>query len=340
VVDIYPVWLLRDGLYLPRSVLLRGAGGEQMELRHLRYFLAVAEEQNFTRAARKLRISQPPLSAQIRQLEKELGTPLFRRLARGVELTDAGKLLLEQARIILKQVDDAIVGVRRRGRGETGRVIVGANGACFHPLVLKALYECRARYPSLTIAVEVEVTNTSLLIAWLRTGRIDGCLLSLPIEDSEGLTIEPLVDEDCVIALPHGHALANSASASLASLAKEKFILFHRSFNPAMYDSIFATCRQAGFSPKLDQEVAQIVSVIPVVAAGFGVSIVPRSFSEIHFRGVKYVDIEGDAPRAALGVACRHDERSPAIKNVMKAARLAKLTQLASAERSATRSQH
>jgi DNA-binding transcriptional LysR family regulator len=296
-----------------------------MELRHLRYFVAVAEELNFTRAARKLGINQPPLSAQIRQLEKELGTPLFRRVARGVELTDGGKLLLEQARIILKQVDDAAAGVRRRGRGETGRVIVGASGACFHPIVLKALCECRTRYPSLTVAVEVEVTNTSLLIAWLRTGHVDACLLSLPIDDSEGLAIEPLVDEDCVIALPDEHALASSASASLASLANEKFVLFHRSFNPALYDLIFATCRRAGFSPKLDQEVAQIVSVIPVVAAGFGVSIIPRSFSEVQFRGVKYVDIEGDAPRARLGLACRHDERSPAIKNVVKAARLAKL---------------
>jgi DNA-binding transcriptional LysR family regulator len=311
-----------------------------MELRHLRYFVAVAEELNFTRAARKLRISQPPLSSQIRQLEKELGAPLFRRLARKVELTDGGKLLLEQARIILKLADDAAVGVRSRARGETGRVIVGAHGACFHPLVLKALRDCRTQYPSLTIAVEVEVTNTALLIAWLRTGQIDACLLSLPIDDGEGLAIEPLVDEDCVIALPHGHALAKSASVSLASLANEKFVLFHRSFNPAMYDSIFATCRRAGFSPKLDQEVAQIVSVIPVVAAGFGVSIVPRSFSEIHFRGVKYIDIEGDAPRATLAVACRHDERSPAIKNVMKAVRLAKLAQLASAERSAVQSQH
>jgi DNA-binding transcriptional LysR family regulator len=296
-----------------------------MELRHLRYFVAVAEEMNFTRAAKRLRIKQPTLSFQIRQLEKELGTPLLRRFPRGVELTDGGKLLLEQARIILKQVDDAAIGVRRRGRGETGHVIVGANGACFHPLVLKALYDCRTRYPSLTIAVEVEVTNTSLLIAWLRTGRVDACLLSLPIDDSEGLAIEPLVDEDCVIALPHGHALANSASAPLAGLAKEKFVLFHRTFNPALYDSIFAKCRRAGFSPKLDQEVGQIVSVIPVVAAGFGVSIVPRSFSEIHFGGVKYVDIDGDAPRATLAIACRLDERSPAIKNVMKVVRLAKL---------------
>ena len=133
-----------------------------MELRHLRYFIAVAEELSFTRAAKRLRISQPPLSEQIRKLENELGTQLFRRLTRGVELTDAGKLLLEQARIILKQVQDAAVGVRRRGRGETGRIIVGSTGSIFHPLILRALHECKTRYPNLTIAAEVELTNTSL----------------------------------------------------------------------------------------------------------------------------------------------------------------------------------
>ena len=144
-----------------------------MELRHLRYFIAVAEELNFTRAAKRLRIHQPPLSYQIRQLEKELGTQLFRRLAKGVELTDAGKLLLEQAHIILKQVDDATVGVRRRARGETGRIIIGTGGAFFHPVIMRIFRECKARYPSLKIAPEVETTNIALLIGWLRTGRID-----------------------------------------------------------------------------------------------------------------------------------------------------------------------
>ena len=270
-------------------------------------------------------MNQPPLSTQIQQLERELGTPLFRRLARGAELTDAGKLLLEQARIILKQVDDAATGVRSRGRGETGRILVGSNGACFHPLVMKILFECKSRYPRLTVAAEVEVTNTSLLVAWLRTGRVDACLLSVPIDDTEGLAIEPLIDEDCVIVVPHGHALANSGSAALATLAEEKFVLFNRDFSPATYDSIFASCRRAGFTPKLGQEVAQTVSVIPAVAAGFGISVVPRSFSEIHFAGVRYIDIDGDAPRAMLAAACRRDERSGAIKNLMKAVRLAKL---------------
>ena len=297
-----------------------------MELRHLRYFVAVAEELNFTRAARKLRIHQPPLSTQIRQLENELGTPLFRRLTRGVELTDAGKLLLEQARLILKQVEDATIGVRRRARGETGRIIVGTSGSYFHPLIVKILGECRARYPNLVIAPEVEVTNIPLLIAWLRTGRVDACLVPLPIDDTEDLAIEPLIDEDCVIALPRGHPLANSASAPLASLAKETFVLWYRGFSPDTYDSILAACARAGFDPKIGQGAPQVVTVIPLVAAGFGISIMPRSFSELHVPGVTFIDIEEDAPRSTIVLACRRDERSAAIKNMMKVARLTKLT--------------
>jgi len=296
-----------------------------MELRHLRYFLAVAEELSFTKAAKRLRIHQPPLSTQIRQLEDELGTQLFRRLTRGIELTDAGKLLLEQSRSILKQVEDASAGVRRRGRGETGRVLVGSSGALFHPLIARALNESRLRYPDLTIDSEVEVTAASLLLAWLRTGRIDLCLLSVPIEDSDGLAVEPLIEEDCVIALPRGHPLANSGSAGLARLANEKFVLFSRSFSPALRNSIEAACERAGFSLQISQQVAQIVNVIPLVAAGCGVSVVPRSFSAIGFAGVSYIDIEDDAPRWSIGIVYRRDERSTAIRNVIKAARMAKL---------------
>ncbi len=296
-----------------------------MELRQLRYFVGVAEELNFTRAARKLRISQPPLSLQIRQLEEELGTPLLRRLHRGVELTDAGKLLLEQARIILKQVEDAAVGVRRRARGETGRIIVGASGYYCYPIILKVLRKCHTLYPQLTIVHELEVTNNPLLIAWLRTGRIDVCLLPLPLDDSEGLALEPLVDEDCVIVLPQEHALANSTTVPLARLAEETFILCGRNFSPAMFDSILTACSRVGFRPKLGHQVPQAMAVIPMVAAGFGVSIVPRSFSEFRFAGVNYIDFEGNAPRSAIALACRRDERSSAIKNVMKAAHLAKL---------------
>src|ERR1700679_1477563 len=137
-----------------------------MELRHLRYFVAVAEELNFTRAAKRLGINQPPLSSQIRQLEKELGTALFYRRTRGVELTNAGKLLLEEARIILRQVEVAKIGVRRRGRGETGQINIGSSGATyFHPLIPAVIREFKTHYPD--IALLPRASNTALLVARL-----------------------------------------------------------------------------------------------------------------------------------------------------------------------------
>jgi DNA-binding transcriptional LysR family regulator len=143
-----------------------------MELRHLRYFVAVAEELNFTRAAKRLGINQPPLSLQIRQLETEMGTPLFIRRTRGVELTDAGKLLLEEARVILTQVEETQTGVRRHARGETGRINVGSSGGTyFHPLIPRIIREYRMRYPN--VALFPQASNTPLLVARVRAGQVD-----------------------------------------------------------------------------------------------------------------------------------------------------------------------
>ena len=172
-----------------------------MELRHLRYFVAVAEELNFTRAAKRLGISQPPLSLQIRQLEKELGTPLLRRQRRGVELTNIGKLMLEEARIILKQVDQAKTDVRRRARGETGTINVGAGGGTyFHPLIPSIIREYRMRYPD--IVLTPETSNSPLLIPRLRAGLIDVAFVWPPISDRDDLILAPLFDEEIVIIVP------------------------------------------------------------------------------------------------------------------------------------------
>jgi DNA-binding transcriptional LysR family regulator len=275
-----------------------------MELRHLRYFVAVAE----------------PLSSQIQQLEKELGTPLFHRRTRSVELTDAGKLLLEEARIILEQVETAKSGVRRRARGETGRLVVGSAGATyFHPLIPAIIREYGMRYPDIVLATRA--SSTALLVARLRTGRFDIALIRPPIDDAEGLAIEPLVDEDTVAILPNGHRLTKLASVPLAALAKETFILYPRALNPGNYDSIIAACRRAGFNPTLGQEAPQIVSVIPLVAAGLGVSVVPRSTARILSDEVCYRPIEGDVPRAEICLAyCRRDA-SRAIQNFVTVAR-------------------
>jgi DNA-binding transcriptional LysR family regulator len=291
-----------------------------MELRHLRYFVAVAEELNFTRAAERLGVSQPPLSLQIRQLEKELGAQLFRRRTRGVELTDAGKLLLEEARIILKQVETAKTGVRRRARGETGQIIIGSGVAIYlHPLIPAIIREYGLKYPDIVVAPQ---TNYSaLLTARLRAGQVDIAFIWRPAGDSDGLTIEPLEDEDVVIVLPAGHRLSHSASVPLAALAKETFILFPRALAPDPYDSFIAACHRAGFGPALGQEAPEIVSAIPLVAAGLGVSIVPRSTSQIMTDGVSYVPIEGDALRVGICLAHRRHDRSPAVHNFVAVAR-------------------
>jgi len=285
-----------------------------MELRHLRYFVAVAEELNFTRAAERLGIKQPPLSLQIQQLEKEMGTALLRRRTRGVELTGAGKLLLEQARTILEQVEHAKTDVRRRARGDTGQMYLGTAGATyFHPFVGAIVREFRKEYPG--VILSPEASNTPTLIARVHAGTIDAAFVRTPAEDCAGLAIVPIVEEDTIIALPEGHALTRSASVSLAALAKETFILCPRRINAGLYDSILAACAGAGFQPILGQEAPQLIATIPMVAGGFGISLVPRSLSRVRLKGVLYLPIKGDRPRAPISLAHRRDDRSPAVKN-------------------------
>lgn len=203
-----------------------------MELRHLRYFVAVAEERNFTRAAERLGISQPPLSLQIRQFEKEIGTPLLRRERQGVELTDAGKLMLEEARVILEQVEQAKTGVQRRARGETGQINLGSSGGTyFHPLIPTIIREYGMHYPD--IVLFPAASNTALLVARLRAGQIDLAFLRPPISDSEDLVLAPLVDEPSVLLLPTAHPLSRLRSAPLSAFANETFILFPRELNPS-----------------------------------------------------------------------------------------------------------
>jgi DNA-binding transcriptional LysR family regulator len=291
-----------------------------MELRHLRYFIAVAEELNFTRAARRLGINQPPLSLQIRQLEDELGTPLFRRLTRGIELTDAGKLMLEEARVILGQVERAKIGVGRRARGETGRINLGSSRATyFHPLIPTIIRAFVLEYPN--VRVIPEASNTMMLCARVRAGAIDVAFLRPPVPDRDNIEMDALVEEDSVMILPTGHRLSGAKSAPLSALAKERFIMFPRLLNPGQYDAILAACRRAGFKPLLGPESPQIISTIPLVAARLGVAIVPRSLSQIRVDGIFYLPIESDAPSSEIWLAYRPSERSQAVRNFVAVAR-------------------
>jgi DNA-binding transcriptional LysR family regulator len=229
--------------------------------------------------------------------------------------------MLEDARVILKQVEQAKIGVRRRARGETGRLNIGSSGGTyFHPLVPTIIREYRMHYPN--VVLFPQASNTPLLIAQLHAGKIDIAFIRTPISESEGLTLELLVDEPTVMVVPTGHPLSRSTSVSLRAFAKETFIPQHpRELNPENYDSIISAFKSAGFSPKLSQEAPQIVSVIPMVAAGLGVSIVPRSMSGILTDAVVYLPIDGNAPRSSLELAYRQHDRSPAMQNFVAVAR-------------------
>jgi DNA-binding transcriptional LysR family regulator len=291
-----------------------------MELRQLRYFVAVAEELHFRRAAERLGIRQPPLSLQIRQLELQLGTSLFRRLTRGVELTETGALLLNESRGILDQVERIKAGVQSRARGETGCIHLGFAGAtCFQPLVPGIIRAYRERYPS--VLVSPEQSNTPLLVAGLRRGEIDVAFVRPPLSDGDGLAVEPLVEEPMLTVLPQWHPRAGDRFMPLAALAPETFILFPRAIGPSLHDAIIASCQRAGFSPKLGQEAPQISTMVHMVAAGFGVSIVPQSIARIRLEGVTYISIEGEAPCAPISLAYRRDERSPIVRNFVASAR-------------------
>jgi DNA-binding transcriptional LysR family regulator len=283
-----------------------------MELRHLRYFVAVAHEGHITRAAEKLHIAQPPLSQQIKALEAEIGVALFERHPRGVALTDAGRSFLGDAEAILASVGHATQRARRTARGETGRIAVGfTTSAPFHPLVARAIREFRSARPDVSFVLEE--SSSGDLLAGLREERLDIAFIRSGVADPEGLAVHPLLQEDMAAALPARHPLARRPSLALKELAAETFILYRRPDGRGLYDVIIAACTAAGFSPHVGQEAPRIVSTLNLVAAGLGVTIVPASLSRLPLEGVTYRPLRGRPPlKVPLSLASRRDERSAA----------------------------
>jgi len=287
-----------------------------MELRHLRYFVAVAEEQHVTRAAERLGMQQPPLSQQIQALEAELDVQLFRRKPRGVELTQAGEALFQDARAILARVEHAVAATKRAARGEQGRIAIGFTSSVpFHPFMPRIIRSFREAFPLISLALEEG--GTSELVDGLRQERIDAAFIRSPVADPLGLEVRPLLDEEMVAALPANHALAQDSTKplSLSALAAETFILYRRPSGPGLHDAILAGCHRAGFSPRVGQEAPRMLSTLNLVAAGLGVSIVPASMQALHMDGVAFSALK-DRPalRAPLTFAHRRNERSPVVQ--------------------------
>jgi DNA-binding transcriptional LysR family regulator len=288
-----------------------------MELRHLRYALAIADELHFTRAALALGIGQPPLSQQIKVLEDELGVRLFHRLTRGVELTEAGRAFMPLARASVQAAEQAALAAQRAARGELGGLTIGfTSSASFNPLVPGIIGRFRESFPGLSIAL-VEQTTARLLES-LANSSIDVAFLRPALGETDDLVARRLPDEDLWIALPARHRLAGEAAIDLLDLAGDPFILYPRANGRQLYDSIIAACRNAGFSPRIAQEAPQMASTVNLVAAGVGVALVPESMSQLHAQGVTYARIAGDGPKAQLVVAHRREGAiPPAVRNFM-----------------------
>jgi DNA-binding transcriptional LysR family regulator len=291
-----------------------------IELRHLRYFITVAEEGHITRAAVRLGMQQPPLSQQIRALEDQIGVPLLVRLPRGVQLTEAGRVFLGEARAALAQVKHAVDAAQRTARGEQGQLAVGFSGsAAFHPLIPAVVRAFRQQSPNVDLMLEEG--STSDLIAALQKDQLDIAFIRVPSGHTDGLTVEPLLNEEMLVALPAHHALLRNGKRkkiALAELAEETFVLYRRPSGPGLYDTIIAACRAAGFSPRSGQEAPRMVSMLSLVAAGLGVSIVPESMRRLNTEGIAYLPLsDATVPVAPLHLAWRDAHMSGAMQQLI-----------------------
>ncbi|MGH8782745.1 LysR family transcriptional regulator [Paraburkholderia sp.] len=263
-----------------------------MELRHLRYFLAVAEEGQFTRAAERLAMQQPPLSQQIRLLEEELGFDLFMRLPRGVVLTPAGQAFAQDTQRIVEGLQQAAERAKRIARGEIGTIAIGlTSSASFHPLTTEAIRAFRRLHPD--VGIDLPDLNAAEVNERLASGLVHVAFLRKPVERPAGLAFKMLDEEPMVVVLPDSHPLLKrrrtaQPEVALDTLADEDFILVRRPGAPGMYADILTACRHAGFSPHIAREVPRMLSGIKLVAAGLGVTFVPASMQRYSQVGVVY----------------------------------------------------
>jgi DNA-binding transcriptional LysR family regulator len=291
-----------------------------MELRHLRYFVAVAEELHFRRAAERLHISQPPLSEQISQLEDELGARLLERSrGREVRLTVAGAAFLEEARKILLHVAEAAEIVHRASLGEIGTLRVSLAPAMAYGVVPMILRQLRANLPTLSLQLSELITplqEKALLDRRLDVGFCYGRL------QSDNLVAECIHRERLILAVPDHHPLANQAQVGLSQLKREQFITIPRATSPGLYDSIFQTCYKVGLSPKVALETNQFQTAIGLVCAGMGVTLVPESMVALKRKGVNYLRTDDDTPVIETLMVCLQDDPYPAMTHLMALARV------------------
>jgi DNA-binding transcriptional LysR family regulator len=284
-----------------------------MELRHLRYFIAVADAGTFTLAAERLHIQQPPLSQQIKALEKELGFELFQRVPKGVQLTVGGRVFLDEARAILASVSRASHRAEAAAHGRTGKLSLGfTSSAVTHWLAPQLISGFRKAYPD--VDLEYLEGSAAKLTQAVADGRLDVGALRTPVSNPIGVSFRTLIKEQMLLVLPATHSLSKAAyktrtagngkraklaMLSLKALKDEPFILVRRPGAPGMYADLISACHRAGFAPRIAAEVENMLTNVALVAAGVGVSAVPESMRDIHAKDVEYFHPKEGAQLAA-----------------------------------------
>lgn len=284
-----------------------------MDLRQLHYFVAVAEARSFSKAARQLHISQPPLSTQLKALEDELGVRLLDRSNRGVSLTAAGQVFFDEVRAVLARLERGKAMARNAGRGEVGTLSIGFVSIADYGLLPPTLKEFRSRYPG--VEVQLHELTTDAQIREIRASRLDLGIGLGPI-DAADLSFDPVSREALVLAAPTGHPLTRHGKAvDLGLLANESFIIPPRDIAPGLFDLIINQCRIAGFRPRITQQARQMQTVISLVASGMGFALVPASVQNLKREGVQYWPLRGTAATVELGILAIRDDAEPTRRN-------------------------
>ena len=289
-----------------------------MELRTLRYFVTLAEELHFGRAARRLAITQPPLSLAIRALEQELGVALFARTRRVVELTHAGAAFRDEAAAILARADEARRLALAADRGQVGRLVIGFMSASTYTLMPPVLREFAARHPQVRLDLR-ELTLPQQLAA-LRRGDIDAGFVRPPVADAE-LDSEVLLEEPLLVALPSGHPLAAQRRIALAQIAGQPFVMFQRLPGLVLHDLVLGWCLQQGMTPNVVQEASQTHAIVGLVSAGIGVALVPASARDMRPRDVEFRPLRERSPKVGTALAWRRGDASPVLRAFLATAR-------------------
>jgi DNA-binding transcriptional LysR family regulator len=284
-----------------------------MELRHLRYFVAVAEELSFTRAAERLHIGQPPLSHQIQMLEAEVGAQLLERSKRWVRLTEAGKLFLDDARRVLALSEQAVQTARRAERGEVGELRVGFTFSTpLTPLFATVVNRYRQRYPGVTLTLHEMATLRQ--IDALVNRELDLGLVRPPeaaVPDAVGMTV--LRRDPLVMVLPLDHPLARKKAIAISDMRGQPLVMYPKTAGTGIYPQIFRLCREAGFTPEIAMEAGEASTIIGLVAAGCGISVLPSSFDIIRMAGVCYRPLADPEANTTLLLAQRKDDAAPLV---------------------------